>query len=250
LGFGTFESPIMLKRTLIAAILAGLAAGLVMSVLQHWRLTPLIIAAEQYENGAPHDHGAAATPHVHDTTNAATELHDHGDGWAPKDGIERTFFTSMTSILTGVGFAALLAGLAQSLGVTLSRKSGVIMGLCGFFAVSLAPSVGLPPELPGMASATLDHRQAWWILTILATATGLWLMLKRKVTWALPLAILLMALPHIVGAPQPPAEASMVPPSLASSFVANSLAANLIFWCVIGYLLGAISEKQQGDAIK
>ena len=50
----------MLARTLIAALLAGMLAGLAITPVQSLKTTPLILAAEVFEDGgAPaHDHAA------------------------------------------------------------------------------------------------------------------------------------------------------------------------------------------------
>ena len=77
--------------------------------------------------------------------------HDHGDeGWAPADGWQRTFATTLTAAMTGAGFAAVLAAVSLISGLPITRQNGMIWGLCGFLAVTLAPAMGLPPELPGM----------------------------------------------------------------------------------------------------
>ena len=39
----------MIGRVLLAALLAGIAAGFIMGVIQHVRITPLILEAEVYE---------------------------------------------------------------------------------------------------------------------------------------------------------------------------------------------------------
>jgi adenosylcobinamide kinase/adenosylcobinamide-phosphate guanylyltransferase len=46
-------------------------------------------------------------------------------------------------------------------------------GLAGFAVFTLAPGLGLPPELPAMPAADLLARQVWWIGTAAATAIGL-----------------------------------------------------------------------------
>ena len=86
----------MIARVLLAVILSGIAAGLVMGIIQHVRLTPLILQAETYEHVA---HGHAAKAHA------------HGDEiWSPSDGAERTFYTTLFTVLTATGFAFLMAG--------------------------------------------------------------------------------------------------------------------------------------------
>jgi len=48
----------MIGRVLFAALLCGVAAGLFMSAIQAWKVTPLIIAAEAFEGTEPAAHVA------------------------------------------------------------------------------------------------------------------------------------------------------------------------------------------------
>jgi cobalt transporter subunit CbtA len=114
----------------------------------------------------------------------------------------------------------------------------VIWGLCGFLAVTLAPAAGLPPELPGMPAGDLVARQIWWVGTIAATAAGIFLIATR----ARDLGDCAggradRPSPHHrrtrTGHPE-----SAVPPGLAATFAANAIAANAIFWSLIGQFLG------------
>ena len=52
----------MTVRILLAAIAAGLIAGLLMTPVQAVKVVPLIVQAETYETGG-HDHAAAAAAH-------------------------------------------------------------------------------------------------------------------------------------------------------------------------------------------
>jgi cobalt transporter subunit CbtA len=213
----------MIARALLAVVLCGMAAGLVMAWVQHKSLTPLILQAETYEHAEGHDHST----HVHDPA-----------AWQPKDGLERTLFTTLTSLLAATGFAALLAGVAFVTATPINRTNGWIWGLCGFVAVALAPAVGLPPELPGMDAADVTSRQIWWVFAILATATGLWVIAHKKLGGWLFLALFLLVLPHIIGAPQPAELHSEIPANLAATFTTLSLGANALMWLIIGMLLG------------
>jgi cobalt transporter subunit CbtA len=219
----------MIGRVLLAAILAGIAAGLVMGVIQHVRLTPLIIQAETFEHVA-HGHGV--------------EEHSHGDQvWSPADGLERTFFTTLTATLSAVGFSLLLAGVSLLANFKITRSNGWIWGICGFLSVLLAPAIGLPPELPGMPAVDLSTRQVWWIATIALTGLGLWRLAVAK-GWIWTVASLaLIVLPHFFTPAKPADQTSGVPATLASEFVANSIAANMIMWLVIGVALGYLIER-------
>ena len=65
-------------------------------------------------------------------------------------------------------------------------------GLAGFAAFTLAPNLGLPPELPAMPAADLLARQAWWIGTVVATAAGLALIVFGRSPWFAVLGIALL----------------------------------------------------------
>ena len=57
----------------------------------------------------------------------------------------------------------------------MSFTSGLAWGLGGFIAFFAAPSLGILPQLPGVAGAALESRQFWWVATVLCTGTGLFL---------------------------------------------------------------------------
>lgn len=224
----------MIGRVLLAAILAGIAAGLLMGGIQHVRLTPMIIVAESFEGAAPaHDHGTAAA------ASAADHQHEQdAEGWMPADGFERTFYTTVTAMLTGAAFALMLAGISLLAGIPITAANGAIWGLCGFLAATLAPAAGLPPELPGVPAADLGARQIWWVSTIVATGLALLIVAKSKQLMTLAAAAILIALPHLIGAPAPVTHETAVPAGLAASFAANTIAAGAVFWVLIGTLLG------------
>ncbi|MAG22808.1 MAG: cobalt transporter, partial [Rhodospirillaceae bacterium] len=95
----------MLRQALVSAVIAGALAGVLVSGLQAIRVVPLILKAEIYESAS--DSAPAATE-------TATEPHHHGEeiiaagAWAPEEGLERTFYTVFTNILTAIAFALLL----------------------------------------------------------------------------------------------------------------------------------------------
>lgn len=240
----------MIGRVVLAVLLAGIAAGLVMGVIQHVRLTPLILEAEAFERAgdpASHSHSHEATGTDASQPAADGHDHDHGEGWAPQDGWQRTLATTVTAAMTGAGFGAMLAGLSLLTGLQITRRNGIIWGLCGFLAVTLAPAAGLPPELPGMAAADLFARQVWWVATIAATAAGIYLIATQQRPWALVLAAVLILAPHVVGAPVAPHGEGIVPAELVARFVANSIAANAVFWCIIGLFMGLVLDRTAKD---
>ncbi len=236
----------MIGRVILAALLAGIAAGLFYGAVQHVRLTPLILEAEKYENagdGHANDHAAVATTTSTEATGPAAEAAPEQETWAPQDGAERTLFTFLASIVAGAGLAAILAGVSLLSGVRITPRNGVLWGLAGFLAVHLAPAAGLAPELPGMPAADLAARQVWWVGTIIATAVAIWLFTQRIEMWAKIAAVILVALPHIIGAPQPPTHESGVPAGLSAEFAANTLAAAALLWLAIGGFLGFTMDR-------
>jgi cobalt transporter subunit CbtA len=214
----------MIRRVLLAAILAGIAAGLVMSAIQHWRVTPLILQAEAYEE-AHHHH------------------HDEEEAWMPADGVERTAFTVLFNVLTGVAFAFIAAAAALITRLPLTPQTGLMWGLAGFATFMLAPSAGLPPQLPGMPGGDLASAQLWWWSAVAATAGGIGLIaLTRHMAWKAA-AIGLIALPHLIGAPQATGD-SAVPAGLANAFAANVIIVSAVFWIVLGITLGYLLTRQ------
>jgi cobalt transporter subunit CbtA len=210
------------------------------------RITPLILEAEKYEHAGGHDHNHETAPAQSSTEGQAAPLTEQAaeeEAWAPADGFERTAYTALASIVTGAGFAALLAGISLLLGMRITPANGILWGICGFLTVHLAPAAGLAPELPGMPAADLVMRQVWWLGTIIATGAAIALFTLRAETWAKVAAVVLLLIPHVIGAPAPPTHESGVPAGLAAEFAANTLAAAFLFWCAIGGLLGITLDR-------
>ena len=238
----------MIGRLVLAALIAGMAAGFIYGGVQHVQTTPLILAAEVYETVEPaaHDHTAAATDQAAPAQTAVTPApapeHEE-DEWAPADGWQRTLSTTISSMITGAGFALLLAGVSLLTGLPITPKNGLIWGICGFLAATVAPGAGLAPELPGMPTADLVLRQVWWVATIAATGAAIFLIATRRELIWLAAAVVLIALPHIIGAPQPLTHETAVPAGLAASFAANTIAASAVLWSLIGLFLGLALQK-------
>jgi cobalt transporter subunit CbtA len=217
------------RAIVFAAVLAGLLGGLLLTLLQQFGTTPLIQEAELLEP-------AVAAAQFHGHTPAAA--------WAPRDGLERTAFTLLANTVTGVGFALLLvAGFALA-GRPFGWPTGLAWGLAGFAAFALAPSLGLPPALPGTAEAPLGARQLWWAATAAATASGLALLaFRRGPAWAVAALALLVA-PHLIGAPHAADGGEHgVPETLAHRFVAAAIVTSLLFWLALGALSAVIFRR-------
>lgn len=244
----------MIMRVLSAALAAGFAAGLLVAVLQHSTTTPLIIAAEAYEDHAGHTHASASLPvaEAHGARILAQTEHGAAEGadeWAPGDGFERTFYTSTVTVATAVGFALLLLAGLLAAGDPIDVRRALAWAAAGFVATGVAPALGLPPELPGMRAADLLDRQIWWIGTVIATVAGLWLLLRPQgiALTALGLALLLAA--HVVGAPHPAeGDASRVPAELAARFASASLAVHAVLWALTGAFAGWFWQRTDRPA--
>lgn len=235
----------MVTRVLTVSILAGLLAGLIVAALQHVTTTPLILKAETYEAAlalkaptlAAFD-GEAKIILAHGPAGDAPG-HEHAE-WKPADGLQRTLFTSSVTIATAIGFAALLLAGMIAAGDTIDQRRALIWGACGFLAFGLVPAMGLAPELPGAASAALEQRQLWWLATAIATAIGLFVFLRFDAPWLKLLAVVVILLPHVVGAPHPAAPESKVPAEVAAHFAALSLGIQAALWLAAGFMVGVL----------
>lgn len=209
----------MLRTIFLAGLLAGAAAGVLITGLQEVTTQPLLLQAEQFESGA------AAGP---------------APGWD----MARTSSTLLVNIITGVGFALLLAAAMTVRGTETDGRRGVLWGLAGFAAFTLAPALGLPPEPPGVAAADLVDRQIWWLAAAACCAVGLWLLVYGKGPWIGALGLLLIALPHIVGAPHAANLApGPVPAALAARFAAAAIVTSAVFWAVLGWLTATLYRR-------
>lgn len=209
----------MFRRIVFTAAFAGLIAGLVLTGIQFVRVIPLLHEAEIHE-GAAH---SSAQP----------------DSFLV---FRRAALTALTNVVTAIGFGLLLSG-GLALHGRADLRHGLLWGLGGFAAFSAAPALGLPPELPGTIAAGLIHRQTWWLGTVAATSVGLALIaFAPGALWKLVGAVLI-ALPHLIGAPQPARHGGTASEALQRQFVVAALAASGIFWLLLGGLCGALSER-------
>ncbi|MGQ0675876.1 MAG: CbtA family protein [Rhodospirillales bacterium] len=233
-----------MRRALIAALAAGFAACIAVTAAQQAVVVPLILKAEEFEEA----NAAKAAPAAAAAQPQAAHQHEQ-EGWKPGDGIERIAYTALANLGFGVGFGLLLVAGFTLAGRAVDWKRGLLWGAAGFAVFALAPALGLPPELPGTASAALPARQAWWLSTAAATAAGLGLIAFGKGWPWKALGVLALVAPHVIGAPHPPADpiaghgAGGVPADIAAGFVALSLAVTALFWAVLGAVSGAVYTR-------
>lgn len=232
----------MFRSIVLSACLAGLCAGIVLTLVQQPTVAPIILAAERYESGALASdelapqiarpdagvHGHEASGHTH-----AGADHGHGDGWAPENGLERTFWSLLTNAGVAIGFSLLLCAVYALL-PRITPLGGLLWGLAGFVVFFANPSIGLHPQLPGTLSADLFDRQLWWLLTAFCSAAAVALIAWRRVHWVLGAAAVLLILPHVAGAPQSDVHGGLVPQELSQQFIQATILVNAVFWLALG----------------
>ena len=232
------------RAIVFSSVIAGLIVGAIVTMIQQFGTVPLILRAEVFEKAAEqHRHEAASAAsqgavaeHSHVQSEHATEA------WEPRDGLERNAYTAAANALTAIGFALLLAAIfalwSANTGNSVSWHEGLMWGLAGFAVFTIAPGLGLPPELPGVPVAPLLSRQIWWVLAAAATAGGLGLIFFRRSVPASFAGLILIVLPHIIGAPELEHIETNVPTSLSHQFVVAVTLTSLIFWFMLGGLTG------------
>ena len=216
----------MLSKTLYAALVAGVAAGALLFVLQSWTTLPLIHQAERYEGAE-----AAAPPHSH-----AKEPSDNQ--------LVRTAYSSAGDVLVGIGFGMLLVAM-----YALSGKSGlvpgVLWGLAGFATFHLGPALVVPPSIPALVLAPLSLRQAAWLIAAFCTGLGLAIFAFGPKVAKIG-GILLLFLPSVlfrflfsVSGSDIPSHALSALEHLFTGYVLGNF---LLFWVVLGALSGHLFE--------
>jgi cobalt transporter subunit CbtA len=249
----------LFRRLFLCALLVGVCSGLLHAALQRWQVVPLIAAAEVYESAAEAHETPAVPAHGEpEVAQAAAHEHEHehehnhdGDEWQPADGLERTGWTIVANILAATGYALLLIPMLALWdrsrgGTAASWKTGLVWGACAWLATFALPGLGLPPELPGVGAAALRSRQAWWLLTVVCTGTGLAaLLLARRNVWAWRcIGAVLLAAPFVIGAPQPEVDpflafsgdAVVQMQLLSVQFARATALATALYWLSLGAL--------------
>ncbi|OKO84447.1 cobalt transporter [Bradyrhizobium sp. NAS80.1] len=240
------------RSIVFSSVIAGFIVGLIVTVAQQFGTVPLILKAEVYEKAAAtHQHDAAAPQAAaagHDHAAHSHADHDHGaEAWEPRDGLERNAYTAAANVLTAIGFALLLAGFfavrSGATGEGVTWHEGLMWGLAGFAVFTIAPGLGLPPDLPGVPAAPLLSRQIWWLVAVLSTAAGLGLIVFRRSVPAAIAGVILLALPHLIGAPELEHIETNVPSSLSHQFVVAVTLTSLIFWSLLGAVTSAVFAR-------
>ncbi|CRM94318.1 cobalt transporter subunit CbtA (proposed) [Pseudomonas sp. 22 E 5] len=230
----------MIKRIAQTAGFSGLLAALLLTLLQSFWVAPLILQAETFEKAPAatevvHEHAAGAAAHTHDA-----------EAWEPEDGWQRVLSTTGANLVVAVGFALMLAGL-YTLRTPTRTAQGLLWGLAGYATFVLAPTLGLPPELPGTAAADLALRQAWWIGTAASTAAGIALIVFGRNGLLKVLGAAILAVPHLLGAPQPLVHSMLAPQALEAQFKIASQLTNMAFWLALGLISAWLFRRNRDD---
>ena len=263
----------MFQRILLASIVAGVVAGIALTALQSGAVTALVLAAETYETAGadpallPHRHGdsththaSGGLAHEHDghalllgdpepapnenraaAAAAATgpghgdSAHRHGDGdaWAPSDGIERTLWTAVSNV--GPRSDSRSSSSQSSLGGAArpgARASSGERPASSSSSPTRRSDFG--PSSRGAFAGGLLDRQLWWLLAVACSAVGVTLLLLAPRAAVKVGGAVLLAVPHLAGAPHPEVSGGLVPDGLADSFVLAAAATNAAFWLVLG----------------
>lgn len=274
----------LFRRIVLSALLIGALSGLLLSAVQRWQVIPIIGAAEGYEGArmpptvepvgaAAHVYGHAAgqeagRSHAVAGHDSAGDHHHEAGAWEPADGAERIVFTVLSNVLSAAGFALVMlaamtaalrygAGTRRSAATRLGWRSGLLWGLAGYAVFFVAPTLGLPPEIPGAEAAAFESRQLWWTVTVLSTAAGLALLAFGRSPWRWAGVVALLVVPHVVGAPHLgispfadyPASVARELSALARDFVWATAVANAVFWLVLGALSGWTAKRYVKEAL-
>lgn len=239
----------LFRQIVFYALLVGVLSGMLLTVVQFWQVIPIIQNAERHFESESVSAPVSPAEAAHDYA-----MHEHSDSaWAPEEGLERTGFTLLSNVLAAIGLALLVlvaivvslkrnvASVKINFANKLDWRHGLLWGAAGYAIFFLAPSLGVPPKIPGAFAAPLEARQVWWLLAVVFTATGLAGMAFGKSPWRW-LAPALLVVPYLFGVPQPPAEvfSTMSPTQvieleeLARQFVSATAIANAAFWIALG----------------
>jgi len=226
----------MLSKLLTSALFAGAAAGLIAGLLQLLFVQPVLLHAELYEGGDLVHFGAAAV-------SAHPEL--------PAFDPVRDLLSVVFTMLTYTGYAMMLVALmllAEERGADVDARTGIIWGVAGFVAAHLAPGFSLAPEVPGVAAADVGARQIWWFATVIAAGIAMWLLAFGRNWMMWGVAVILLAAPHLVGAPQPDVFTGPVPTEIAALFAARAFGVGLAAWVLLGCCAAYFLDKEQRRA--
>ena len=226
----------MFQRFLITSLFAGAAAGLIAGILQLIFVQPVLLHAELYEGGELVHFGAEAI-----------SAHPDLPGFdAVRDGLSVVF-----TMLTYTGYTLMLVALlsiAEEQGAQIDGRTGILWGIAGFVTFHFATGLSLSPEVPGVAAADVGVRQIWWWGAVIAAGIAMWLIAFGR-NWTMwGVAVILLAAPHVIGAPEPDAFAGSVPTELGALFAARAFGVGFASWVLVGSFAGYFWKREEDRA--
>ena len=227
-----FPATNMTQKILVSALFAGALAGLLAGLLQLVFVQPVLLHAELYEGGDLVHFGGTLV-------SANPEL--------PMFDPLRDVLSLVFTMLTYTGYALLLIAamsFSDDRGFGVDGRIGLLWGIAGFVVFHLAPGVSLAPEVPGVSAADVGARQVWWFATVAAAAVALALIAFGKSWAAWGVAVILLAAPHLIGAPQPETFAGTTPPEIAGLFAARAFGVGLAAWVILGSASGFFWNRE------
>lgn len=244
----------MIRQIFLSALISGFIAGIFLTGIQSLKVTPLILAAEVFEDGElityttknhnnsniqktnnHHDEKA----HVHDNS------HEHETGAHDN---ERLFYSLITNIFLACGFAFILSSIYLYI-KELNIRNGLISGFVVYLCVFALPSLGLSPELPGTLAAQLQDRQIWWVSTVVLSSFAFIILFFNKNKIYQALSIILLFLPHIIGAPMPNVHGGTAPQAMFEEYILVTYITNAFFWLFLGAISISFFKRFQEKII-
>lgn len=238
----------MIRQIFLTAILTGLLAGLALTGIQSVKVIPLILAAEQYENGELITYSHSQSP-SHTETKQAEEHSHNEEAIGSKYEFERLFYTLIANVFLSTGWAFLLCAVYMYL-KDLNIVKGIIAGTIGYLTFFVLPSIGLSPELPGTLASALEDRQTWWISTVTSSSIGFAIIFFNTNKIFKLCALGLIILPHIIGAPVPDIHGGTAPLEMFNAYVKATFISNGIFWIILGAISVTLFQRFQTQEIK
>ncbi len=223
----------MLSKLLTSALFAGAVSGLIAGLLQIIFVQPVLLHAELYESGQLVHFGAQA-------------VSAHPD--LPEFDPMRDLLSIVFTMMTYCGYAFILVALmllAEERGAEVTPRNGMIWGVAGFIAAHFAPGLTLAPEVPGVAAADVGARQIWWFATVISAGVALWLLAFGRGWMLWGVAVILLAAPHLIGAPEPDSFTGPVPPEVAALFAARAFGVGMAAWVILGCFAAYFLDKEQ-----
>jgi len=189
-----------LRDLILSALMVGIISGLGYGLFQQLQINPIIYAAETFEVAEPATAGNSDGHSGHS--------HDHSEAWAPQDGMPRIISTLIANISIAFALALIMISLMalhneKSNKPKINTFTGVIWGGAALYSFFAAPALlGLHPEVPGTNAAALENRQLWWLFCTFASASGIAIVYYAVKFYKIA-GVVLIALPHLIGAPMP-----------------------------------------------